>query len=85
MNAKHERSLRVSQTAVRVTRIKPLTQWHRQDAVAEQTNQGAPLAGRVAGGGETGAGQERVLAGSAQLHNPGTHRVTHGCFGPGRE
>lgn len=60
-------------TAVRVTQIKLLTQWHWQDAVAEQMNKGAPLAGRVAAEGETGdgAGQERELAGSAQLHKPG--------------
>lgn len=69
VDAMYERSLRVIQTAVRVTRIKPLTQWHRRDAVAEHMNKAAPLAGHVAGGGDTGedAGQERALAGSAQL------------------
>lgn len=74
----HERSRRVIQTAVRVTRIKPLTQWHRQDAEAEQTNDAAVLAGHVAGGGDAGddAGQGRVLAGSAQLHRPLTHWLT---------
>lgn len=68
----HERSLRIIQTAVRVTWIKPLTQWHRQDAVAEQMNDAAVPAGHVAGGGDAGddGGQERVLAGSAQLHKP---------------
>lgn len=74
----HERRLRGIQTAVSVTPIKPLTQWHRQDAVAEETNKATSLAGRVAGGGDAGddTGQERGLAGSAQLHNPLTDWVT---------